>query len=96
MRADAGPRLGPLADAPTAADRHRSGRRLCAVAAPGVPPEPVTVTWSACGRIAVPDITWLLDNRSGTASGRGAQWVCPACVRAHSRAIEARLDQEWW
>jgi hypothetical protein len=22
--------------------------------------------------------------------------VCPACARRHARAIEAKLDEEWW
>jgi hypothetical protein len=27
---------------------------------------------------------------------RGASHVCPQCTREHSRAIEGKLDQEWW
>jgi hypothetical protein len=27
---------------------------------------------------------------------RGMLWTCPACTRRHSRAIEGRLDQDWW
>jgi hypothetical protein len=24
------------------------------------------------------------------------EWTCPACSRHNARAIEAKLDREWW
>jgi hypothetical protein len=29
-------------------------------------------------------------------TARGAVWTCPACARANLRAIESKLDQEYW
>lgn len=35
---------------------------------------------------------WVADR-----DGRGRpSRLCPACARTHVRAIEARLDDEWW
>jgi hypothetical protein len=38
---------------------------------------------------------WSLDRRR-----RGDQvikeWTCPPCSRRNARAIEAKLDREWW
>ncbi len=54
---------------------------------------PTPVACSQCGITAdTPPLTWLLD-RDGR---RGAVWVCDRCARTHLRAIEAKLDQEWW
>jgi hypothetical protein len=27
---------------------------------------------------------------------RGPVWICDSCLRTHLRAIEAKLEQEWW
>jgi hypothetical protein len=27
---------------------------------------------------------------------RGQMWVCDRCARQNLRAIEAKLDREWW
>lgn len=31
----------------------------------------------------------------GTERGR-VVWSCPECTRANARAIEGKLDSEWW
>ncbi|WP_031082993.1 hypothetical protein [Streptomyces sp. NRRL WC-3549] len=47
-----------------------------------------------CGRTAeggtVP-ATWVCSVEDGR-----RQYVCEACARTHIRAIEGRLDSEWW
>ena len=49
----------------------------------------------ACGRRPEdPDaarLTWSF----GTERGR-AVWTCADCTRRHARAIEGKLDSEWW
>jgi hypothetical protein len=55
------------------------------------------VTCAVCGRPASdpPPMDWSLARRH-----RGEQvieeWTCPACSRDNARAIEAKLDREWW
>ena len=52
-----------------------------------------------CGRSAdccnPPPMDWSLARRR-----RGdevtEEWVCPTCSRDNARAIEAKLDREWW
>lgn len=49
---------------------------------------------SVCGRTptdATDGLAWTFD-----ASGGRESWVCSACSRDHVRAIEAKLEQEWW
>jgi hypothetical protein len=29
-------------------------------------------------------------------TARGVEQLCAACTREHARAIEAKLDEEWW
>ncbi|WP_395726961.1 hypothetical protein [Nakamurella sp.] len=36
-------------------------------------------------------LAWMLES-----TARGAAWTCPACARANLRAIESKLDQEYW
>lgn len=56
------------------------------------------VTCSFCGAVAeggadpdVPPITW------STAVENGQQKVfCERCSREHLRAMESKLDSEWW
>ncbi|HET6953174.1 MAG TPA: hypothetical protein VFI47_22520 [Acidimicrobiales bacterium] len=36
---------------------------------------------------------WSLTTRR---AGADAERLCAACTRAHVRAIEAKLDEEWW
>jgi len=51
------------------------------------------VSCSLCGRTAeAAPLTWLYEKDAR----RGAQWVCDSCARSNLRAIEAKLDQEWW
>ncbi len=39
-----------------------------------------------------PALSWVLDRApSGTDT-----WTCPDCAARHIRAMEARLDSEWW
>lgn len=49
---------------------------------------------SVCGGRAEDELavlTWTLD-----AHDDRWDWICPDCSRDHLRAIEARLDAEWW
>ncbi|MFH9615617.1 hypothetical protein ACH4MM_18195 [Streptomyces pratensis] len=60
------------------------------------PAEPVAdhVTCVRCGSTwasDVPPATWLCSVEDG-----GRQYVCEDCARDHIRAIESRLDSEWW
>lgn len=52
------------------------------------------VTCAFCGREAdgdVPPVTWT------SAVERGRQrFYCDTCSREHLRAMEAKLDSEWW
>jgi transposase len=52
-----------------------------------------TISCSICGTtVEQPPLTWMLE----TDPRRGAVWVCDRCARQHLRAIEGKLDQEWW
>lgn len=57
----------------------------------------IPVTCQVCGRIAEsatetePPLDWVLDTDRGR-----RRWTCPSCARANVRAIEAKLDSEWW
>jgi hypothetical protein len=58
----------------------------------------VEVTCAVCGRTAVTTgaaLGWSLDRRR---SGDQVieEWTCPVCSRENARAIEAKLDREWW
>ena len=46
-----------------------------------------------CGKPASgpTELGWVVD-----ATPRGTVYTCPDCARQHLRAIEAKLDQEWW
>ncbi|HEY3261488.1 MAG TPA: hypothetical protein VGJ95_14675 [Pseudonocardiaceae bacterium] len=54
-------------------------------------------TCSRCGRPREPadqlaSLVWVSERDE-----RGARrWLCPDCARAHTRDIEAKLDQSWW
>ena len=51
------------------------------------------VSCSMCGStVAEPPLTWM----SETDARRGTFWVCDGCARENLRAIEAKLDQQWW
>jgi hypothetical protein len=43
----------------------------------------------AADRAAV--LGWAMDRRAGRTS-----WTCPACAAANIRAMEAKLEPEWW
>jgi hypothetical protein len=52
---------------------------------------------SVCGTAPADDdpaalLIWM---RETDDRGRVA-WVCPVCTRTHVRAVEAKLDHEWW
>jgi hypothetical protein len=53
---------------------------FCGVAAPG--------TEEADG---VPPLTWT----SAVEQGK-TKWFCADCSRKHLRAMESKLDSEWW
>ncbi|MGV1007050.1 MAG: hypothetical protein ACOYBY_00380 [Dermatophilaceae bacterium] len=50
---------------------------------------------ATCGRQPAPqepsDLTWT----RGQEGGRTV-WTCPECSRRHLRAIEGKLDSQWW
>ena len=52
------------------------------------------VTCSFCGRVEeseAPPLTWT----SATENGK-PRWFCDICSREHLRAMESKLDSEWW
>jgi hypothetical protein len=51
------------------------------------------VSCALCGTTApAPPLTWMYElDRS-----RGVRWYCQDCSRQHLRAVEAKLDQQWW
>ena len=54
-------------------------------------------TCSVCGKVADPavdgdpPVAWSAEIVDARPS-----WVCPRCTRDNVRAIEAKLDQNWW
>ena len=52
-----------------------------------------SVSCSLCG-ISVARDTDELD--AGDRSASWSRWVCDRCAREHVRAIESKLDREWW
>jgi hypothetical protein len=63
-----------------------------------------TLACQSCGRVAEPSgadsgtgtaapdlLSWVMDRRDGRIS-----WTCPACAAAKIRALEAKLEPEWW
>lgn len=55
-----------------------------------------SMSCTVCG--AIPDaddsaarLTWS----RGWENGR-VVWNCPSCTRRHARAIESKLDSQWW
>ena len=56
-------------------------------------PDPSTWTCSVCGTTVTgePPLTW-----STSTGPRGRTHVCDRCTRDNVRAIEAKLDEEWW
>jgi len=59
----------------------------------GSEPAGGTISCSICGTtVERPPLTWMLE----TDPRRGSVWVCDRCARQHLRAIEGKLDQEWW
>lgn len=54
---------------------------------------------AVCGRAAEIDGSHPLDWSAEivqTGPVKQTRWVCPDCTRTNVRAIEAKLDQEWW
>lgn len=52
------------------------------------------VTCAFCGKAAEgdpPPLTWT----SAVERGR-TTWFCDTCSREHLRAMESKLDSEWW
>ena len=54
-----------------------------------------------CGRAADPEgdgdppLGWCADIIESL-DGPRTKWICDTCTRTYVRAIEAKLDQEWW
>ncbi|MDQ2838467.1 MAG: hypothetical protein M3Y42_16005 [Actinomycetota bacterium] len=38
-----------------------------------------------------PLLSWVMDRRDGRTS-----WTCPRCASSNLRALEAKLEPEWW
>jgi hypothetical protein len=57
-------------------------------------PARAAVSCSFCGTTAAapPPLTWVFE----MGQRRGPVWICDRCARTHLRAIEAKLEQEWW
>jgi len=61
----------------------------------------VQETCSICGRVADaaedgdPPLMWCADVVE-TSNGQRTRWVCGTCTRRYVRAMEAKLDQQWW
>jgi rubredoxin len=61
----------------------------------------MTAVCSMCGRVADPEedgdppLGWCADLVE-TSEGQRTHWVCPSCTRKFVRAIEAKLEQQWW
>ena len=54
----------------------------------------VTVTCDSCGRVhegETPPITWSLSLEEGRAVR-----LCEECTRRHVRAMEGKLDRNYW
>ncbi len=54
-------------------------------------PRDATVACARCGATGFDPLTW-----SSSADRPGRRWYCARCSRDNVRAIEGRLDQEWW
>lgn len=51
------------------------------------------VVCNHCGTMAdEPGLTWMRD----VDPRRGPVWCCPQCARRNLRAIEAKLDEDYW
>ena len=66
-----------------------------AEAPPVEPAEAPAVVCATCGTTASADARVALTWSRSVERGRTA-WTCPDCARRHVRAIEGRLDSEWW
>ena len=52
------------------------------------------VACSFCGTVVeseTPPLTWTSSVERGM-----TRWFCDACSRTHLRAMESKLDSEWW
>lgn len=52
------------------------------------------VTCSFCGKAAesdTPPLTW-----TSSVEKEAQRWFCDECSRTHLRAMESKLDSEWW
>lgn len=59
---------------------------------PDGPPAGPGGTCRLCGTAVPPvPLAWMSE-----ATARGTTWICPDCARTHLRAIESKLDQEYW
>lgn len=64
---------------------------------PIAPPEPEDrvppPVCSMCGTVALNAyaLGWTMDMTI-----RGVSHICPDCTRMNTRAIEGKLDQDWW
>ncbi|MGY0491922.1 hypothetical protein [Streptomyces sp. WG-D5] len=55
-------------------------------------PDPRQIVCARCGTTAQePPLTWTFSIEGGT-----RRHFCDACARENIRAIEGRLDSDWW
>jgi hypothetical protein len=58
-------------------------------------PAPVTTIHPVSARRAARLLAWVYSG-SVVSSDRGVGRLCTDCTRTNVRAIEARLDEDWW
>lgn len=63
----------------------------CGVPAPPADSEQLASTEPSASDVRPPPLTWSREVERGIVT-----WLCAACARTHVRAIEGRLDREWW
>jgi hypothetical protein len=57
---------------------------------------PTPLVCARCGATAPAADDGVPEGWSLATSERGVDRLCAACTRENVRAIEARLDEEWW
>lgn len=80
----------PALDA--AAEAWPAGRPTSNAEEPKVPADASRIC-QVCGRQATDAelLSWVMDRRAGKVS-----WTCARCAAANIRALEAKLEPEWW
>ncbi len=61
-----------------------------------VPDDVAPAVCARCGTLAPSDQPRPLDWMTEHDARRRLTWICVTCAREHVRAIEGKLDAEWW